>query len=156
MSLSQDLTPRRPTWIVVADEAIARVLHWPRGESPLQPVAEWTDPDAHAKGTEFRNDAHGRRGHAGQAAHGATVSAHQDERHQEAGNFARRVAAQLQQAHQQHRFESLQLIAAPRFLGELRNALSEELRQTVVESWDKDLVHLSNEALVERLRQPQQ
>ena len=48
-------------WVLIADEAIARILLWPGAGKELQPVEELTDPDAHAKASAFRNDAYGQR-----------------------------------------------------------------------------------------------
>ena len=44
-------------WVMVADEAIARILEWPTRGHELVPVEELTDPSAHAKGTEVNTDA---------------------------------------------------------------------------------------------------
>ena len=150
------------TWVLIADEAIVRILHWPGAGRELEPVEELTDPDAHAKSSEFRTDAYGRRSPTvagGGGGHGtpvqgggnATASVGDDELHEEAGNFARRVAQHLLTAHQQRRFDELRIVAAPRFLGELRKAFAPELAKTVVDEQSKDLVHETNDVLTERL-----
>lgn len=151
------------TWVVVADEAIARILQRPRAGGELESVEEMTDAAAHADGADLRRDAHGRR--AGSAAAGGrqnkgqrltavanvTASAGEDEQHKEAAGFARRVAERLGEALQQQRFDELRIIAAPRFLGLLRQALSANVAGTVREEINKDLVHLSNRDITERL-----
>lgn len=150
-------------WVVVADEAIARILHWPPGGQELESVEELADPDAHARDADLRRDAYGRR--AGSATHGArqdtahrlrgsatvTSSAGEAETHQEAEAFAKRVAAHLAQARQQGRFDELHLVAAPRFLGLLRKALPEQVERAVRQSLDKDLVHLDNRQLTQHV-----
>lgn len=150
---------KKNTWVVVADEAIARILATSPQAGALESVEEITDPDAHAKGAEFRNDAEGRRsggvargaGQQGGAPQSVTSSAGQDDQHQEAERFARRVAAHLAEALQQNRFTDLKLAAAPRFLGLLRKALSPQVAELVSESLDKDLVHLDNQDITRRL-----
>lgn len=150
---------KKHTWVVVADEAIARILALPEEAGDLESVEEITDPDAHAKGAEFRNDAHGRRaggvarggGQQGGAPASVTSAAGEDDRHQEAERFARRVAAHLAEALQQKRFNDLKLAAAPRFLGLLRKFLSPQVSQLINESLDKDLVHMSNDDITRRL-----
>ncbi|RZL00807.1 MAG: host attachment protein [Rubrivivax sp.] len=153
---------KKNTWVVVADEAIARILARPADTGDLDSVEEITDPDAHAKGAEFRKDAEGRRsggvarGGGPQAGTGpgpasVTSAAGEDDRHQEAERFARRVATHLAEALQQNRFTDLKLIAAPRFLGLLRKALSPQVAKLVSESLDKDLVHLGNQDITRRL-----
>lgn len=136
-------------WLVVADEAIARILEWPGPGGGLDPVEELTHPAAHAKGAELRDDAHGRR--AGNDAHAAgdalrpgasaTAGAGLDETHREAERFARRVAQHLDQALQQGRCDSLVLAAAPRFLGLLRKFLSPDVQAAVTLQTDKQLTH---------------
>ena len=114
-------------WVLVADEAIARILQWPGRGVELVPVEELTDPAAHAKGTEVNSDAFGRRsagapagviGNAIQA--GATASAGEDVQHRQADLFARTVAQRLDERLREQRFDELRVAAAPRFLGLLR------------------------------------
>ena len=62
------------TWVLVADEAIARILQWQERGAGLDSVEELTDPDAHADKGEFRRDAQGRR--AGAAPHGSSDTSH--------------------------------------------------------------------------------
>jgi protein required for attachment to host cells len=151
------------TWVLVADEAIARILEWPETGDELQSVEEITDPDAHAHGADLRRDAYGRR--SGSATHGSqqnsphrlrgtasvTSSAGEAEKHQEAETFARRVAEHLAQAHREQRFAELRIVAAPRFLGLLRKALSSEISKLVTDEIDKDFVHLENADISRRL-----
>ena len=51
----------KTTWVVVADEAIARILEKPAKGADLVPVEELTDPNAHAKESELHRGPHGRR-----------------------------------------------------------------------------------------------
>jgi protein required for attachment to host cells len=150
-------------WVVVADEAIARILQWPESGDELQPVEELTDPDAHASTSELRRDAYGRRaGAAGQgdrqnsaqrlrSAATVTASAGEDEQHQEADAFARRLAVHLSHARQQKRFDELHIVAAPRFLGLLRKHLDPNVEADVREEVNRDFVHLGNREITERL-----
>ena len=154
---------RKTTWVVVADEAIARILERPADGGDLAPVEELTDPAAHARSAELRRDAEGRR--ASSATHGSrpdsphrlrsgastTSSAGEGEQHLEAREFSTRVAKRLEEALIQHRFTELHLVAAPRFLGLLRKALSAAVGQTVVGETDKDFVHFENADITRRL-----
>ena len=69
----------------------------------------------------------------------------------EAQDFARRVAERLKQLQQQGRYDELHLVAAPRFLGYLRKALDPQVERAVVQSLDKDLVHLDAAELTQRI-----
>lgn len=148
-------------WVVVADEAIARILEWPETRDELQPVEELTDSDAHAKGMDLRRDAVGRRagtgpgGSLGTQGH-ATESAGEDLRHREAETFARQVADHLGRAQQQGRFDELRIVAAPRFLGLLRKALSPQVARLVSDELNKDLVHLVNSEITTRVFPPRE
>ena len=133
------------TWVVVADEAIARILERPEPGAELVPVEELTDPDAHAKESEMHRGPHGRRGSQ------ATVSAGDSERHQHAKLFAARIAERLAQHHRERRFEELHVVAAPRLLGYLRGAIETSVWSSVVGTLDKDLVKESNAELTRRL-----
>lgn len=151
------------TWVVVADEAIVRVLSKPdEDDGVLEPVHELTDPAAHADDAEFRHDAFGRRS-GGTAARGGpagrqsasragtpTASAGQSGQHVEAEAFARRVSGWLQDAMNAHRFDELHIAAAPRFLGLLRKTMSTELARHVVREIDKDWVQSDERTLAER------
>lgn len=153
------------TWVLVADEAIARFLEQPAGGGDLVPVEEMTDPTAHASNAELRDDALGRRAGGQPASHlgggqplsaqgNATVSAGRDETHKEAEQFARDVAARLTERLQQRRFDELKIAAAPRFLGLLRKVLSQQVAATVTHELDKDLIHDSAAELTERFAPP--
>ena len=144
------------TWVVVADEAIARILRWSDSGDALEPVEEITDRDAHASGQDLRRDAYGRRAASGAGAQrlgaGTTASAGQAEQHQEAQEFARRVARHLLQGWEQQRFGRLQVAAAPRFLGLLRKALDAQVSEALQGDVDKDWVHARNDEIAQHLR----
>lgn len=143
----------KTTWVLVADEAIARILAYGKSRT-LEPVEELTDPDAHADGAAMRRDAVGRRaagGGQGSAPAGATASASDDQMHQHAEVFARRVADVLGKARQQGRMDALVIVAPPRFLGLLRKALPKSATDIVQAELDKDFVHFTNDDIRSRL-----
>lgn len=155
-------------WVVVADEAIARILERPEDGGELQPVEELTDPAAHARGADARRDALGRRAgsapagsrNSGGSQHrlrgeaGATASAGEDNEHLEAESFARQVAQRLAEHRQRQAFDELRIVAAPKFLGLLRKALPNQVAATVGDDLNKDLIHESNRSITERLFGP--
>lgn len=143
----------KTTWILVADEAIARILERPRkAGADLVPVEELTDPDAHAREGEMHNGPHGRRAGAGGGGNPqATVSAGDSERHQHAKLFAARIAQRLVELKREQRYDDLHVVAAPRLLGYLRQAFHSEVSNAIVDTLDKDLIHESNADLARRL-----
>jgi protein required for attachment to host cells len=135
-------------WLVVADEAIVKVFEHEPGRGDLSDVQQFTDPGAHARERDLHRDAAGRRGGNGLGpASNATTSAGPPDRQHEAARFAAQVADWLEAARQQQRFDELRLVAAPRFLGQLRKALPGPLEARVVDQLDKDLIHLDHQAL---------
>lgn len=145
----------RTAWVLVADEAIARILE-KSTDGQLDPVEEITDPDAHAREAEFQRAPHGRRGGPGTGGAHATVSAGDDERHQHAQVFAGRIAERLLQHQRDGRFAELHIAAAPRMLGYLRPALAPTVAAAVVRTLDKQLVHETAPQLAQRLFAPAQ
>ena len=139
----------KTAWIVVADEAIARILERPAGGGELRPVDTLSDPDAHLREAEMRHGPHGRR------AGNATVPAADSERHQHAQLFAARIAERLADAQRRGVYQALHLIAAPRMLGYLRQALPASVAATVASEQDKDLVQASPAELAQRLAEAQ-
>jgi protein required for attachment to host cells len=149
-------------WVLVADEAIARIVALQSNGDAAVPVEELTDAAAHADAAEFQRDAQGRRAggappalagsiSAKRGASTATTSAGEGPQHQEAEKFAKRVAQRLDERLRQGRFDDLQIVAAPRFLGLLRKALSPAVLSTVTRQIDKDLVHVGNDEIARRL-----
>jgi protein required for attachment to host cells len=140
------------TWVVVADEGLARIFSLPPGGADLVEVETLADAGARADAADLRRDAYGRRAGGGTLSGSyPTASAGPDELHLEAGLFARRVAQWLTEARQARRFDKLKIAAAPRFLGLLRKALSADVADVVTEDIDKDLIHLSVRELTQRL-----
>jgi len=150
----------RTVWVLVADEALARILRRPEEGGDLEDVEALTDPAVHAKEGDFQRDASGRR--AGVAPQGSpqhrlrgtasvTASAGDEEQHLEAQAFARRVAQHLAGAWRQKRFDELRIVAAPRFLGQLRKELDAHVSAVVSDELDKDLIHEGNGEITRRL-----
>lgn len=135
----------KKVWILVADEAMARILEQPQEGGDLVSVEELTDPDAHARESEMHRSPHGRRGSL------PTVSAGDSERHQHAQLFAARIAGRLAECLREKRYDLLHIVAAPRLLGYLRKALSPAVVAAVGVTQDKDLVQQSNAELSRRL-----
>lgn len=138
------------TWLIVADEGQARALAWHPAERRLKEVKTLRDDRARADESTMHHGPHGRRGTAASAP-GATVSAGDTQKHQEAELFARHVVSWLQQQRQLGHFDRLKVIAAPRMLGLLRSAADKALWASVDSTEDKDLIHERPEALVQRL-----
>lgn len=151
------------TWVVLADEGRARILELREEGRDLEEVEELNWPSAHANDADLRRDAFGRRSPPdgyGTSPSDQTMGANNAEspglekEHQEAERFARRVADRLAEAHRQHRYERLHIAAAPKFLGHLRKVMDQEVRASVVDELDKDLLQMDRRALTQRFFPP--
>ena len=163
---NRGVTPREEQgtgWVVVADEAIARILTTTEAPGTLDPVEALTDPAAHTKEGDLHVNDAGRRGgrvsregghggpRSGAGSTSVTASAGPENRHLEARAFARRVAQHLSTALQQKRYATLRIVAAPRFLGHLRQELDAAVRAVVTDELAKDLIHESDDDIAKRL-----
>lgn len=143
---------RNTTWVVVADEGRARILSRQEPGEDLQELEVLEDAGAHAHNADFRHDAYGRRSpERGALATSVTSSAGEEKLDHEAELFAQRLALRLTDAQRQHRFDTLRIAAAPRFLGRLRKALDAQVSALVDQEIDKDLLQLDARALTQRL-----
>lgn len=127
------------TWIVVADRSRARLFEETRLPRSVQEIADFVNPAGRARHGELTSDAEGRSRSTGLStrAHsespGTTADVHEAER------FSREFAEYLEHARNEHRYQRLWLIAAPKFLAMLRQSLSREAHKLVEEAIDKDL-----------------
>jgi len=67
--------------------------------------------------------------------------------------FAKTLSAHLEGARKNNYFQELYLVAAPSFLGILRDALNPAITSTVKKEINKDLVHLSTQEILEQICQ---
>jgi protein required for attachment to host cells len=138
------------TWVLVAEGSRARLFEMATPMSPLVELEAFTHPDGHLRGKERNSDAPGRYGtkkSARDRGTGITGGAHvfynenADDEHQ--ASFARFLAEQLDQARAQNVFHRLVLIAAPSFLGSLRDNLSPPTRRCITQELGKNFTKSS-------------
>lgn len=137
----------KKTWIVVADESMARILAWDQEQHILKPIETITNSAALADDANSRRGAFGRQVSGDGRVGNITISGSDNAQQWKGALFAERIAALLAESKQNGLFQSLRLSAAPRFLSQLREAFSTEIIDCVVEAGNKDLVHSSNEQL---------
>ncbi|MBI5333935.1 MAG: host attachment protein [Burkholderiales bacterium] len=140
------------TWIVVADEGRARILTPGEPGRDLREIEVLTDPAARADGADLRRDAQGRYYGKGERNQAHSVPPRTDPLEKEAELFARLVAEHLCKARRENRFDRLQLVAAPRFLGRLRPLLDACVQEVVVDEVNKDLVNVDLHTLTQRFK----
>lgn len=142
----------RPTWILVAHRTGASVYESPAQGEPLQNIETLTHPEGRLKASEVESDRPGRSfDRVGGGRHSLSSEESVPDHIERA--FALQLAERLEQGRRAHAFDRLVLIAPPRLLGMLRDALSTSLQALVVASVDKDLTRLDSNALREELRE---
>lgn len=139
------------TWILVADEARARLFEvehandaWVERQSFVHPEGRQHARDVVADHLPRTQDSVGSGRHA--------IEPHTDLETVEARRFARELATRLEQGRVAHAFERLVLVAPPRFLGVLHATLGDAVLRRVVASSSKAVTRESPEELRERLR----
>lgn len=138
------------TWVVTADGRRAQAFEERRRFGPLHPVEAMTlrlEEEDHPRASHPGGTVHDRGGPGRHNAHEANPSAEAERR------FLTRLAAQLERAAQEHKFEALVLIAPPKALGVLRETLGPAARRLVRHDEARDRVGETAEELRLRLRE---
>lgn len=145
-------------WIVSANAGRARIFAESKPDGALQEVDDLVDTSARMRVTEKYSDRIGPLA-AGQSSHntGGALPSTQYEPQQTpdaraAESFARDVSARLLAGFCAGQFQQLVLVAAPRFLGMLRNILDPALKPLVSLELDKDYTQSNAQQRREQLQ----
>lgn len=137
------------TWIVVAESAQARIFEASNRVAPLKEVASLIHPISRSKTHDIVTDKPGntrdRYGHAQRTMDESNAQRHEHE------IFAREIADELEKGRSTAHYQDLVLIAAPSFLGTLRQSLGENTLKLMSRSIDKNLVEEDEETIREYL-----
>ena len=139
------------TWILVADEARARLLEAQQADGAVVEHQSFI----HEEGRQHPRDVVADRLPRAQESVGGArhaIEPRTDLETIEASRFAHALSAVLESGRVAHRYERLVLVAPPRFLGALRAALPDAVQQRVVGSLPKDVTREPAEAIGERVR----
>ena len=130
------------TWVLVADGKRARVLAQAGTMSALEAMTGATFENELHKTSDVRTDSAGRVHESVGGAHHAVAARtdwHREEKHQ----FARSLAKYLDDAAERNEYDRLILVAAPRTLGDLREALGRHAQVRLAGALDKDLTEMT-------------
>jgi protein required for attachment to host cells len=140
----------KSTWIVVAESARARIFTRSGIGGKLQEVADLSHPESRLHVRELTSDLPGRSFDShGEGRHGMEQAT--DPKEQEAQAFAVEIARHVERSHGECSFDSLILVAPPKFLGRLRAELSKATRESLVGELDKNLVEADKKTLEQQL-----
>jgi protein required for attachment to host cells len=144
--------PSPTIWVLVADAACARLFRLEQPELTMTPALDREMIGTNLPSREIASDRPGRTfDRAGRGRHAKEPST--DPARHARESFARDVARLLEDERKRQSFEQLIVVAAPRFLGDLRATMSEQLRAAVTAEIAKDLSRLPPHELREHLRQ---
>jgi len=137
------------TWLVVADNSKARIFTVESRRGPIEEIESIVHAEARLHERNMTSDLPGRGIGKGGVGH-----AYQDEtspKEQENINFAKQIANELDVARKEGKFKQVMLVAAPGFLGNLRNQLSVQTKKLACFELAKNMSRLSAEKIRELL-----
>ncbi len=137
-------------WIVVADGARARIFEAHRRAPGLRSVLPYDLTINRLRDGERWADRAGQ-GHQRVGPGGSSMASPTDPVDHEHELLAREVAAVLARGRHEHRVDSIVLVAAPAFLGRLRQAIDAQTRALVVVEDARDLSRLPEHELEGRI-----
>ena len=140
----------KPIRIVVADSARARIFTLSEAGGKLQEIADLSHPESRLHDTELSSDLPGRTFDShGQGRHAMEQAT--DPKEREAHAFAVEIARYVERSQRDGSFDSLVLVAPPKFLGRLRPELSKAAREALIGELDKNLVEADGKTLERHL-----
>jgi protein required for attachment to host cells len=140
------------TRVLVAHDAGARMFDQPGPGKGLIELSNIDFEDGRRSLTEINADRPGRTFNSkGGARH--AYEQHDDARTHAVHHFARKLVEELQQAYHRGEFGQLVLIAPPRFLGFLREAMNGSLERALLGTIAKDLPRATEAELCEHVSQ---
>lgn len=127
-------------WVVVADAARARIFKVAGRDSHLDEVEDLVHPESRLHAGDLRTGGEGAQSEStGPSLRATGPEVETGDKHAE--RFAKEVAQFLRDGRVHGRYDELWLVAAPAFLGHLRDKLDEPTARCVVHSIDKDWAH---------------
>jgi len=139
------------TWILIADGARARILHNDGPGKGLHALAGGVFRGEHASTHAIMSDRTGRT-FSSTGPRRAAIEAHSDPHRELKRSFAHQLADALADGWRKRAYDRLIIVAAPSTLGDLRAALSREVRAKVTAEVAKDLTKTPDAAVVEHLK----
>jgi protein required for attachment to host cells len=126
------------SWVLAADSSHAKIFQADNRATPLVLIEELEHPEARLKNSDFYTDGAGRSFDSGGMGRHA-MEPEVDAKSEEARRFARELCEKLRQAALDNRYEKLYVIAAPAFLGILRDCQDDRVKSRVAGEIAKDV-----------------
>jgi protein required for attachment to host cells len=141
------------TWVLAADASRARIFEISEDDGHLHEIEDMLNPEGRMMEREINAEPKGRFYGKGERAMGHTGESDVEPTQKEVERFSKRVASRLDQCRNEHRFDKLRVVAAPKMLGLIRENLSKEVQKIVEEEIPKDISNLKEHEMEEYLKQ---
>jgi protein required for attachment to host cells len=139
----------KKTWIVIADGDQAKIFEHDGPGKGLHVVKDLQLEQEHLRARDIMADKPGRSVQSGGPGSRSAVDYRSDPVEVRERLFVERLADMLEQKHSEGAFDRLVIAAAPAALGDLRPALTEGVKATILAELPKDLTNLPTAKLAE-------
>lgn len=133
-------------WVIVGDSARARFYKTKNAISDFQEFQTLIHNESRMLEQELTSDRSGN-GHDTTGMNRFNLSPDQSTKQKESEKFAREIASYLEKSRTENKFSQLVVVAAPKFLGQLRNELSDSCKKMIVSEYDKNISHMPTHEL---------
>lgn len=130
------------TWIVIADGNVAKIFEHEGPGKGLTALKDLHFEQEALKASEIMADRPGRAGAGTSPGSKAAMEYHSDPVAVRERKFVERLADVLDEKCRERRFDRLVIAAAPAALGDIRPALSDAVKQTILAELPKDLTNV--------------
>lgn len=131
----------KTTWVLVADKSRARLFDW-QSRDVLSEIKTFVHPESRLHEQDLVTDRRGRAfDSAGEGRHAQQPST--SARQHEAESFAKELVSMLDHGRSRQEYERVVIMAAPQFLGQLRDEMPSELQKVVLQEVNKNLAQES-------------
>lgn len=149
------------TWVIAADSNRARIFEMSPGGGKLLEIEDMFNPEGRQSLGEQVSDAEGNfaqggpmrgegstgagiagAGLGGARGQGSTGEPQETWREHDINMFSKQLVRYLDKARNEHRFDKLRVIAAPKFLGLIRQNMNKEVQKMVEEEIPKEITGL--------------
>ena len=135
------------TWIVIADGDQAKVFEHEGPGKGLKPIKDLQFEQEHLKAQEIMADKPGRAFSSAGPGARSSMEYSSDPVAVRERRFVERLADMLNEKQQQGKFDRLVIAAAPAALGDIRPALSDKVKETILAEMPKDLTNVPTQKL---------
>ena len=139
------------TWVIAADASRARIFEMEQVKVRLREIEYMLNPEGRQDGREIQSDADGRFS-LGRGTQGHTSEPQSTPRQHDVELFSKQLGRYIDKACDEHRFDSLCVIAPPKFLGLIRENLGDQSRKAVQEEIAKDIAWFEGREIEEYLQ----